>query len=132
MNPAAQQDAARLILRLVLGLCILLHGIAKIRHGVGGIEQMLVANGLPAQLAWGALVGEVLAPLLVLVGWHARIGAALIAVNMLFALFLAHRGELFALNAQSGGWAIELQAMFLFTAIALALLGPGRFSLNQK
>jgi putative oxidoreductase len=131
MNPAAQQDAARLILRLVLGLCILLHGIAKIRHGVGGIEQMLVANGLPAQLAWGALVGEVLAPLLVLVGWHARIGAALIAVNMLFALFLAHRGELFALNGQ-GGWAIELQAMFLFTAIALALLGPGRFSVNQK
>lgn len=132
MNPAAQQDAARLLLRLVLGLCILLHGIAKIRHGVGGIEQMLVANGLPAQLAWGALVGEVLAPLMVLVGWHARIGAALIAINMLFALFLAHRGELFALNAQSGGWAIELQAMFLFTAIALALLGPGRFSLNQK
>jgi putative oxidoreductase len=131
MNPAAQQDAARLILRLVLGLCILLHGIAKIRHGVGGIEQMLVANGLPAQLAWGALVGEVLAPLMVLVGWHARIGAALIAVNMLFALFLAHRGELFALNGQ-GGWAIELQAMFLFTAIALALLGPGRFSVNQK
>ena len=132
MNPAAQQDAARLILRLVLGLCILLHGIAKIRHGVGGIEQMLVANGLPAQLAWGALVGEVLAPLMVLVGWHARIGAALIAINMLFALFLAHRGELFALNAQSGGWAVELQAMFLFTAIALALLGPGRFSVNQK
>jgi putative oxidoreductase len=132
MNPAAQQDAARLLLRLVLGVCILLHGIAKIRHGVGGIEQMLVANGLPAQLAWGALVGEVLAPLLVLVGWHARIGAALVAINMLFALFLAHRGELFALNPQSGGWAIELQAMFLFTAIALALLGPGRFSLNQK
>jgi putative oxidoreductase len=132
MNPAAQQDAARLILRLVLGLCILLHGIAKIRHGVGGIEQMLVAHGLPAQLAWGALVGEVLAPLMVLVGWHARIGAALIAVNMLFAIFLAHRGELVAINAQTGGWAIELQAMFLFTAIALALLGPGRFSVNQK
>jgi putative oxidoreductase len=41
-------------------------------------------------------------------------------------------GEIFAINPQSGGWAIELQAMFLFTAIALALLGPGRFSVNQK
>jgi putative oxidoreductase len=132
MNPAAQQDAARLLLRLVLGLCILLHGIAKIRHGVAGIEQMLVANGLPAQLAWGALVGEVVGPFMLLLGFHARIGAALIAINMLFAIFLAHMGELFALNPQSGGWAIELQAMFLFTAIALMLLGPGRFSLNQK
>jgi putative oxidoreductase len=132
MNPAAQQDAARLILRLVLGICVLLHGIAKIRHGVGGIEGMLVAHGLPGVLSWGALIGEVLAPLMLIVGWHARIGAALIAINMLFAIFLAHMGEIFAINPQSGGWAIELQAMFLFTAIALALLGPGRFSVNQK
>jgi putative oxidoreductase len=132
MNPAAQQDLARLILRLVLGLCILLHGIAKIRHGVGGIEGMLVAKGLPGILSWGALVGEVVGPLMLLAGWHARIGAVLIAINMLFAIFLAHMGEVFAVNPQSGGWAIELQAMFLFTAIALALLGPGRFSLNQK
>src|SRR5688500_4068187 len=106
--------------------------MAKNRNGVGGIEQMLVANGLPGILSWGALVGEVLAPLMLLVGWHARIGAALIAINMLFAIFLAHMGEVFAINPQSGGWAIELQGMFLFTAIALVLLGPGRFSLNQK
>jgi putative oxidoreductase len=132
MNPAAQQDLARLLLRLVLGLCVLLHGIAKIRHGVGPIEQMLVAKGLPSVLAYGALVGEVLAPLMVLVGWHARIGGALIAINMLFALFLVHMGQLFALDGQSGGWAVELQMMFLVTAIAIALLGPGRFSLNQK
>jgi putative oxidoreductase len=132
MNPAAQQDAARLILRLVLGICILLHGIAKIRHGVGGIEGMLEARGLPGILSWGALVGEVLAPLMVIAGWHARIGGVLIAINMLFAIFLAHMGELFAIHPQTGGWAIELQAMFLFTAIALALLGPGRFSINQK
>ena len=132
MNAAAQQDLARLLLRLVLGLCILLHGIAKIRHGVGGIEQMLVAHGLPGILSWGALVGEVVAPLMLLVGWHARIGGALVAINMLFAIFLAHMGQVFALDPQSGGWAIELQAMFLFTGIAIALLGPGRFSLNQK
>jgi putative oxidoreductase len=69
---------------------------------------------------------------MVLAGWHARIGAVLIAVNMLFAIFLVHMGQLFALDPQTGGWAIELQAMFLFTAVALALLGPGRFSLNQK
>ena len=132
MNAAAQQDAARLILRLVLGLCVLLHGIAKIRHGVGGIEGMLVAKGLPGVLAYGALVGEVLAPLMLIVGWHARIGGALVAINMLFAIFLAHMGDVFATNPQTGGWALELQAMFLFTAVAIALLGPGRFSLNQK
>jgi putative oxidoreductase len=131
MNAAAQQDAARLILRIVLGVLILLHGIAKIRHGVGGIEQMLEARGLPGILSWGVLVGEVVAPLMLIAGWNARIGAALVAVNMLFAIFLVHMGQLAQVNDQ-GGWALELQGMFLFTAIALALLGPGRFSVNQK
>ncbi len=28
--------------------------------------------------------------------------------------------------------ALELQGMFLFTAVALALLGPGRFSINTR
>jgi putative oxidoreductase len=131
MNPAAQQDAARLILRITLGVLVLLHGIAKIKGGVSGIEGMLEARGLPGFLAYGALVGEVLAPLMLIFGWHARIGAALVAVNMLFAIFLVHMGEIFALGPQ-GGSAIELQLMFLFTAVALALLGPGRFSVNQK
>ena len=131
MNAAAQQDAARLILRITLGVLILLHGIAKIRGGVGGIEGMLEARGLPGVLAFGAFIGEVLAPLMVIAGWHARIGAALVAVNMLFAIFLVHMGEIFALGPQ-GGSAIELQLMFLFTAVAIALLGPGRFSVNQK
>ena len=70
-------------------------------------------------------------PLLVIAGFHARIGAALIAVNMLFAIGLAHMGQLGQLNEQ-GGWALELQGMFLFGAIAVALLGPGRFSVNQR
>ena len=68
---------------------------------------------------------------MLIAGFYARIGAALIAINMLFAVALAHMGQLGMLNEQ-GGWALELQAMFLFTAIALALMGPGRFSVNGK
>lgn len=131
MNAAGQQDLGKLILRVVLGALILLHGIAKITHGVGPIEQMLVGHGLPAQLAWGALVGEVLAPILLIAGFYARIGGVLIVVNMAFALFLAHMGQLGQLN-QQGGYALELQAMFLFAALAMALLGPGKYSVNGK
>jgi putative oxidoreductase len=76
-------------------------------------------------------VGEIVAPILVILGLHARIGAAIIALNMLFAIFLVHQAELLALG-QTGGWALELQGMFLFGAIAIALLGPGRFSVNNK
>lgn len=131
MNAAAQQDLGKFILRVVLGALILLHGVAKIRGGVDGIGQMLAGHGLPAQLAWGVLVGEVLAPVMLIAGFHARIGAALVAINMLFALYLVHLGQVAQLNEQ-GGWALELQGMYLFSALALVFLGPGKYSVNGK
>lgn len=125
------QDLGKLVLRLSLGLLVLLHGVAKITGGIGFITQVVQGAGLPGFFAYGVYIGEVVAPVLVILGLHARIGAAVIALNMLVAIFLVHTAELFALN-QTGGWALELQGMFLFGAIAIALLGPGRFSVNGK
>jgi putative oxidoreductase len=130
-NASTEHDVGRLVLRVALGILVLLHGIAKLRGGAGGIEDMLEARGLPGMLAWGVYIGEVVAPLMLIAGFHARIGGTLIAVNMLFAIWLAHMGEIGRLTG-SGGWALELQGMFLFSAIAVALLGPGRFSVNQR
>jgi len=124
-------DVGKLILRLALGVCVLLHGIAKLTGGVSGIAGMLVGSGLPGFLAYGVYVGEVIAPLMVIAGFYSRIGAWIIVINMLFALGLAHMSQIMALNGQ-GGWAIELQAMFLFTAVAVALLGPGRYAVNAR
>ena len=124
-------DLGKLTLRLTLGVLILLHGIAKISGGTAGIEKMLEGNGLPGFLAPGVYVGEILAPILVILGFYARLGAAVIVVNMLFAVLLAHRADLFLLT-KSGGWALELQAFFLFTAVAVALIGPGRYGINHR
>ncbi len=131
MNQAAMQDFGKLVLRIALGALILLHGISKLRTGLGPIEGMVVSYGLPGFFAYGALVGEVLAPLMLLFGFYARIGAVIVAINMLFAFALAHMGQLGQLNAQ-GGWALELQGMFLVSAVAIALLGPGRYGINQN
>lgn len=124
-------DTGKLVLRLALGILILLHGIAKLLHGIGPIQGMVTGMGLPAFFAYGVYVGEVLAPLMLILGFYARIGATLIAVNMLFAFLLVHTGDLTNLS-QTGGWALELQGMFLFTAVALMLMGPGRIGINQR
>jgi putative oxidoreductase len=125
-------DTGKLILRLAVGGLVLLHGIAKLAPGgLTGIEGMLRSAGLPPALAYGAWLGEIAGPLLLIVGWQTRVGAALVAINMLFALWLAHAGDLLRMN-EHGGWAIELQAMYLFAAIAVGLLGAGRFSADQS
>ena len=126
-----REDLGKLILRLTVGVLMLLHGVAKISGGVGGIGGMLQNAGLPAALAYGAYVGEVLAPLLVIIGFYARIGALIMVVNMLFAIGLAHMKDILLLT-KTGGWAIELQAFFLFTALAVALIGPGRYAINRR
>lgn len=125
------EDTGKLLLRLTVGILMLLHGLAKISSGVGPISGMLAGVGLPAALAYGVYLGEVLAPLLVIIGFYSRIGALVIGVNMLFAIGLAHMKDL-ALFNQAGGWAIELQAFFLFTALAVALIGPGRYAVNRR
>ncbi|MCC7484903.1 MAG: DoxX family protein [Burkholderiales bacterium] len=124
-------EFGKLILRLALALLMLFHGFAKLRYGVGFIEGTLQSHGLPGFFAYGVFVGEVLAPLMVLAGFYARAGAALIAINMVFAVALVHASELAAI-AKSGGWALELQALFFFTAVAIALLGPGKFGVNRS
>ena len=125
------ESTGKLILRVTLGVLVLLHGISKLRNGVGWLDGMLVNQGLPVFFKYGVYVGEVLAPLAVIAGWYSRIGAWLIAVNMLFAFGLVHGAELFAFNEQ-GALKLEAQYMFFFSAIALALIGPGRHAVNQK
>jgi len=132
-SPAAAipstDDAGKLVLRLSIGILVLLHGIFKVHAGVGFIAGMLEKAGLPGVLAYGVFIGEILAPLLLIAGIATRAGAAIIVVNMLVAFGLVHMGDLFALTKQ-GGWALELQGLYLFGALAVMLLGAGRYSLG--
>lgn len=131
MESELTTDTGKLIMRLALGVLILFHGIAKLTGGVSGIEGMVTSAGLPGIVAYGVYLGEVVGPVLLILGFYARVGAALIGINMLFALGLAHLGELGQFT-NTGGWQLELQGMFLFTAIGLFLTGPGRFSIGGR
>lgn len=131
MSSGTSSDTGILILRLALGVLFLLHGVAKLASGVGGLVGMVEGAGLPGIFAYGVYLGEMLGPLLLIAGWYARVGAGLIVINMLVALALVHTGDLFMLKS-TGGYQLELQAMFLFTALALILTGPGRYSVDER
>ena len=106
---------------------MLLHGIGKVRHGIGGISGEVTAHGLPSVVAYLVYLGEVVAPILVVIGWATRPAAVVIAINMLVAVWLAHMGTVWTLN-KGGGWSLELQGLYFFGAAAIALLGTGRYA----
>ena len=125
------EDLGKLILRLTLGLLVLLHGIAKLKGGVGFIGPMVQGIGLPPWVTYGVYIGEVLAPIMLILGFYSRVGAFIIFVNMIFAVALVHRAQLFHLG-QQGGYALELQAMYMLVALALTLMLPGRYALTKR
>ena len=123
------EDVAKLLLRVMLGGLILLHGISKIRGGPGFILDIVDKAGLPEPFGYLVYVGEVLAPILVIIGLWTRLAALVIALNMIVAVLLVHLGQLLTLN-ETGGWALELQGLYLVVAIAVGLLGAGRYSIG--
>lgn len=132
-NIRISEDTAKLLLRIAIGGLVLFHGLFKIMNPgvVGFIGGLFTSVGLPAVLAYLIYIGEVVAPIMLILGYRARIAAALIAFTLLVALFLAHRGQFFSLN-ETGGWMIELQALYLLGAIALVGLGAGKYALDSE
>lgn len=122
-------ELGKLVLRVTLGALLIFHGIAKIQNGVAGIAEALAGLGLPGAFAYLVYVGEVAAPVLLIIGLWTRPAAVVVAVNMIVAVAIAHAGQLTELNS-SGGLALELQAFYLMTAVAVALLGAGRYSVG--
>jgi putative oxidoreductase len=108
---------------------MLLHGISKITGGIDSIVGAVQKAGLPAALGYLVYVGEVIAPLCMIAGVWTRLAALIVAINMVVAVALAHMNDIFVLS-RSGGWALELQGFYLFTAVAILLLGAGRISVG--
>jgi len=77
---ANRTDAGLLVLRLGLGALMLFHGIYKLTHGIAWIAGPLGRVGLPPWVAYGVYVGEILAPVLVILGLWARPAAFVVTV----------------------------------------------------
>lgn len=122
-------DAGKLLLRLTIGILLLMHGLFKLANGIESITALVQAQGWPAWIAFGVFIGEIIAPSLLIIGVLTRAGALVIVFNMCLAVYLAHSSQILTLT-KTGGWALELQGLFLMGALVVALLGAGRFSLG--
>ncbi len=124
-----QDDAGKLLLRLTTGGLLLFYGVYKLLNGIDVVKQIVTANGLPEIMAYAVYLGEIVAPVLIILGLFTRIAAGIVAVNMLAAVLLAGTASLLK-TGTFGAYALEVEAFFLFNALSIFLLGPGRLAIG--
>ncbi len=124
------QDTGKLILRLTVGGLILFHGINKLVHGIAWMSGPLAAIHLPFLIAYGVYVGEVVAPIFLIIGLWTRVAALVVAFNMAMAIGMEAWKLALTIN-RGGGWGIELEAFYLLIALAVFFLGAGGLSVSR-
>ncbi|MDE2571102.1 MAG: DoxX family protein [bacterium] len=127
-------NAALVIARLILGLGLASHGAQKLfgwfgGHGLKGTSAFFEDLGFrPGGLfALAAGLGEFVGGVLTALGFLSPIGPAMMILVMLVAIFTVHWKNGFFASANG----YELSSMYVAGALALALTGPGRYSLDQ-
>ena len=123
-------NIGKLILRMMLGGMMLFHGIDKALHGISFIKGMLKVHGLPEVLVYGVYVGEILAPIFLIIGWQSRVWAGVIGINMVMAIYLTQMGSLLKLGTH-GAWAVETPMFFLLSAVVIMFLGSGKYAVTR-
>ncbi len=124
-------DVGKLILRLAVAILLVFHGISKLRHGIAWMAGPLQAHHLPVFIGYGVYVAEVVAPILLVVGFITRPAAAVIAFELSMAVYLVLGLKAFETARQTGALGGELQFLYIFAALAIVFLGSGRFALSK-
>ncbi len=122
LNRIIDLDWTFRVLTIGLGVLMLFHGVHKVLNGVDFIIPLLESYNVPyaEYVSYGVYVGEVFAPLLLISGYYIRVAGAIIVFNMLVALFLVHRDEIFTLT-DYGSLSIETPLLYLIIGLALFL-----------
>jgi putative oxidoreductase len=128
-STAMSENMGKLILRLTVAGLLLFHGISKLIHGVSWMAGPLAAFHLPAFISYGVYVGEVVAPLLIIIGVYTRLAGLVVSFDLFMAILLVSHSRMFVVGP-SGGWGLELDAFYLLTGICVFLLGAGKYSLG--
>jgi putative oxidoreductase len=123
------QSLALLVMRLVLGLIMIMHGYHKVFGGLHHTAQMVGRLGLPSSLEYLSAFVEFIGGILVLSGLITRCAALAICINLAVAISKVHwHNGLFG-SADHLGYEFPLALAAL--AFALMFVSAGPISLDQ-
>jgi len=116
-------DIALAILRIGFSGSMLTHGIPKIAKLANSPIEFADPLGVGPTLSLIlTLIGEVICPILILIGFKTKWAAIPAAITMLVAAFIVHAPDDFGKK--------EKAILYLVAFIAIFLMGAGKYSLD--
>lgn len=122
---AFTKNLALLILRLGFSAGMITHGYPKLQKILNGDMSFGDPLGIGEEVSLIlAVIGELVAPIFVMIGLKTRFAAIPVIITMAVAAFIAHAGDPFP--------KMEKALLYLVGFVAIALLGGGKYSVDGK
>lgn len=119
-------EVGALILRVVLGITFLIHGVNKFQGGIGNIAGWFDSIGIPGFMAYVVALIELVGGIALIVGVGTRIVSTILGVLLLVATFKVKLAVGFLGNGQMAGYELDLSMI----VIALYLVLNGSYLLS--
>lgn len=123
-----KQEFGTLIVRLVVGITFLVHGLAKFQT-IEGIAGWFQSIGLPSFMAYAVTAIEIIGGIGLIIGLGTRVISVIIAALMVGATVKVKLAAGFLGNGQMAGWELDLALMAM--AIHLAIAGSYAYSFDD-
>ncbi len=125
MKNSLMKDIGLAFFRISVSVMMITHGLPKFQKLIAGDFEFGNPIGIGAAPSlFLAVFGEFICPLLIILGYKTRLFSIPVAITMAVAAFIAHAADPFGTK--------EKALLYLVAFITIALVGPGKFSLDKK
>jgi putative oxidoreductase len=118
-------DLGLALLRIVPSLLMITHGFPKFKNLISGDIKFIDPIGIgdaPSLIL--AVIGELVCPILIIIGYKTRWAALPAAITMAIAAFIVHEADPFEKK--------ELALLYLTFFVVILMVGPGKYSIDKK
>ena len=124
MSKKLRINAGIAVLRVFASAMMMVHGFSKLQKLINGDFQFVNPIGIgETPSLFLTVIGEFICPIFVIIGFKTRWAAAITAVTMGVAGFIHHRADPF--------YEKELALVYFTIFLAIALIGPGKYSIDK-
>ncbi|MCR2805705.1 DoxX family protein [Paenibacillus soyae] len=109
-----------IIMRVVLGILFVFHGIDKFQMGLNNVEAWFSSIGIPGFLAYVVAYVELLGGIMLILGLFTRYAAGLLIVILIGAIVKAKLSVGLLGNGQMAGYELDLAYILILLHLVIA------------